>query len=270
MRIEPNTFICADSKDVLREIPNGFCDLVLTDPPYGIGECRGQHKSRNANRVDRRTGTPIVIKHDGYKTNSWDLCPPAPELFTEMKRISKHQIVWGGNYFAAILGNSPCWLVWDKVNGECDFADCELAWTSFPSAVRLIAYMWCGFLQGKSIKEGRTSQGDKRLCEPRVHPTQKPVPLFVWCLLNYSKPGDLVIDPFCGSGTTALACHKTGRRFICIDREPEYVKIAQQRYEEMLVQRNLFEEGAPAELVEPETKMANNVLDFDSWGIAKR
>ena len=230
----------ADCEEVLKQLPDKCVDLVLTDPPYGIGECRGQHKSRNANRVDSRTGAPIVIRHSGYKESTWDLCPPSAGLFSQIKRVSKHQIVWGGNYFAATLGNSPCWLVWDKVNGECDFADCELAWTSFPSAVRLVAYMWCGFIQGKSIAEGRTAQGDKRLCEPRVHPTQKPVPLFKWCLTNYSSEGMLILDPFSGSGTTALACHALGRRFICIERDLDYVKVSRNRLRDAQAQMSLF------------------------------
>jgi site-specific DNA-methyltransferase (adenine-specific) len=216
--LQPNTFICADCADVLREFPDGVADLVLTDPPYGIGEAAGKNDSRG-------NLAPVTM----FTRYEWDNSPPPAEFFSSIKRVGKNQIVWGGNYFAAHLGNSSCWLVWDKLNGENDFADCELAFTSFPKAVRRFSYRWAGFLQGNMACK-----------EQRVHPTQKPVPLFVWCLLNYSKPGDLVIDPCCGSGTTALACHKTGRRFVCIDKEPEYIRIAQERYQALVAQQDLF------------------------------
>lgn len=228
-QIEPNTFICADNMDVLRDIPDGFCDLCLTDPPYGIGIAA-------AGKVG---GNNLAAATD-YGAVSWDNCVPDVSFFDEMRRVSKHQVVWGGNYFAAALGNSPGWLVWDK---QCtgNFADCELAYTSFGFAVRRFYWMWNGMLQQQ--------MGD--LKEQRYHPTQKPVPLFVWALQLCSKPGDLIIDPFCGSGTTALACHKTGRRFICIDREQKYIDIAQQRYKDLIAQQDLFgadimESGAQA------------------------
>lgn len=243
--------IHADCVEIMSQLPAKYVDLVLTDPPYGIGECRGQHKSRNANRVDRRNGRPIIINHPGYEISEWDLRPPPIQVWVLLQSISQNQIVWGGNYVAEHLGNSPCWIVWDKVNGNSDFADCELAWTSFKSAVRLVAFMWSGFCQGKSIAEGRTNQGDKSLCEPRVHPTQKPVALFKWCLEKYSKPGDLVLDPFAGSGTTALACHALGRRFICIEREKSYVDIARNRLKEAQAQLDLFRPVAQTEQEEP-------------------
>lgn len=222
MQIEPNTFICADNMEVLRDLPDGFCDLCLTDPPYGVGwDKRSSWGSNNCAPVGQ------------YGVQAWDKTPPDTKAIQEIRRVSKQQIVWGGNHFAAALGNSPCWLVWNKDNTG-GYADCELAFTSFPSAVRMFTWRWNGMLQQE--------MGSRK--EERVHPTQKPVPLFVWCILNYSKPGDLIIDPFCGSGTTALACHKTGRRFICIDREQKYIDIAQQRYRDLIAQTNLFEDGA--------------------------
>jgi site-specific DNA-methyltransferase (adenine-specific) len=232
MIIEPNSFLCANSEEVLRDLPTGFCDLVLTDPPYGIGEAAGKNDSR-----DKLASVTRFTHYD------WDKCPPSAEVFSSIKRIGKHQIVWGGNYFAEALGNSSCWLVWDKDNGASDFADCELAWTNFPSAVRRFLWRWAGMLQQQ--------MGSAK--EKRYHPTQKPVPLFVWCLLNYSKPGDLVIDPFCGSGTTALACHKTGRRFICIDREPEYIETAKQRYADLIAQGDLFRDQPEQKSAEQES-----------------
>jgi site-specific DNA-methyltransferase (adenine-specific) len=221
MQIQPNQFICADNMEVLREIPDGFFDLCLTDPPYGIGMDVQMQKIAGT-----QYGVGAAPRRDYGKTN-WDKAP-SQQFFEEIRRVSKQQIVWGGNYFTAFLPASRGWLMWDKqTNGF--WGDGELAWSSFDSAIRLFRFMWNGMLQGNMAAK-----------EERVHPTQKPVPLFVWCILNCSKPGDLIFDPFCGSGTTALACHKTGRRFVCIDREPKYIKIAQQRYADLIAQQNLF------------------------------
>ena len=211
--IEPNTFICADNMEVLREIPDGFCDLCLTDPPYGLNMAK------------------------------WDVRVPM-SVFAEMFRISQNQIVWGGNYYHLPITES--WLCWNKIHGFSkppllSMSDFELAWMSFSTKPRLIPISCSGNIINGKVDYTYAS----------CHPTQKPVPLFVWCLLNCSKPGDLIIDPFCGSGTTALACHKTGRRFICIDREQKYIDIAQQRYKDLTAQQELFgadtmESGAQA------------------------
>lgn len=223
---EVNSIIHADCLDVLREMGDKSVDLVLTDPPYGIGESGGRTAGRN------RTGHAFNVKRKlhlppkRYPVTS-DV-RPADSTLMEMLRVSTHQIVWGGNYFCAVLGDGPCWLVWDKDNTG-DFADCELAWTSFGSAVRRFRWKWNGFWQEDMSRR-----------EARHHPTQKPVPLFKWCLSKYSKPGDLVLDPFAGSGTTALACHALGRRYICIEREKEYVDIARNRLRELQAQGDLF------------------------------
>jgi site-specific DNA-methyltransferase (adenine-specific) len=223
-----NSIICADCYDVFKQLPDKSVDLVLTDPPYGIGESNGKNDSRSC-----------LAKVTSFTYKTWDNNIPSPEFFLEIKRISKNQIVWGGNHFAAHLGNSPCWLVWHKDNGDNDFSDCELAWCSFSSTIRYFMWRWHGMLQGQ--------MGWRK--EIRIHPTQKPLPLFKWCLVNYSKPGDLVLDPMCGSGTTALACHALGRRFICIDKEAEYVTAARNRLLQFQAQGDLFS-GENSVLVE--------------------
>ena len=217
-QIEPNTFICADSIEVLREIKDKAFDLCLTDPPYGMNALDGSF-TRNKYGINRR--------------HNWDCGKIKDEHFLEIFRVSMRQIIWGYNYYASTLLDSKSFLVWDKViaEGLNNYAMVELAYLSGGTPAKIF--------------KCRCSQPD------RVHPTQKPVPLFVWCILNYSKPGDLIIDPFCGSGTTALACHKTGRRFICIDREQKYIDIAQQRYKDLTAQQELFgadtmESGAQA------------------------
>lgn len=218
-----DTIIHADCLEVLRELPDKSVDLILTDPPYGIGaDVALQKIGGSIGKCGMRTV---------FDSTNWDSSAPQQHVFDEIRRVSKHQIVWGGNYFVG-LPVSPCWLVWDKrcgITPEKTFADCELAWCSQDKPARVYRFLWDGMLQG--------NMADK---EKRYHPTQKPVPLFVWCLMKYSKPGDLILDPFCGSGTTALACHKTGRRFICIERELEYVNVARNRLRDAQAQLSMF------------------------------
>ena len=144
---------------------------------------------------------------------------PSKEVFDEIMRVSKNQIIFGGNYFASYLGNSSCWIVWDKDNAESFFADCELAWTSFPTAVRKFKWRWFGMLQEQ--------MGANK--EERHHPTQKPIELFKWILSNYAKEGQSIIDPFLGSGTTLIAAKQLNLNATGIEISPEYCEIARQR-----------------------------------------
>ena len=203
-----NKVLHGDCLELMKQIPDGSVDLVLTDPPYGHGK---QVISNNKSRGK------LAIAKD-YGNGEWNCKTPTFQHFKEMRRISKNQIIFGGNYFIEHLHNSSCWLVWDKNNGNNDFADCELAWTSFNSAVRKIKYTWNGMLQG-NMKEK----------EQRVHPTQKPVPLIAWILRNYSEQNQIILDPFMGSGTTCVAAKALDRRFIGIEKEQKYVDIANRR-----------------------------------------
>ena len=191
---------------------------MLTDPPYGIGEARGKNKSR---------GDKAIAKDYGNK--DWDNSIPEKEIFNEILRVSKHQIIFGGNYFVEYLHNSPCWLVWDKNNGANDFADCELAWTNFKSAVRKYLWTWNGMLQH-----------DMKNKDVRIHPTQKPLKLFEMILNDYSNENDLILDCFSGSGTTAIACHNLKRRFICIERDTDYYNASVERLKDAQSQLKLF------------------------------
>ena len=201
------TLILGDCLEKMREIPDGSVDCVITDPPYGIGEAAGKNKSRSNCAAAK-----------DYGNADWDDAPPTQEYFDEIMRISKNQIIFGGNYF--VLPPTPCWIVWDKNNGENDFADCELAWTSFKTAVRKIKYTWNGMIQE-----------DMKHKEFRVHPTQKPVGVMKWCLERYSEEGQTICDPFMGSGTTGVACVQTGRNFIGIEKDEGYFEIAKKRIE---------------------------------------
>ncbi len=219
MSLELDTVYCGDCLELMKEIPDESVNLVFTDPPYGIGEAAGKNRSRSKafgslSHAPHNTRKRIIPAKD-YGFAAWDNSCPDQKAFSEIFRISQNQIIFGGNYFN--LPPSPCWLVWDKDNSG-DFADCELAWTSFSSAVRKFKFRWNGMLQE-----------DMKHKEQRYHPTQKPVKLFMEILERYSKPGDVVLDPFLGSGTTAIAAKRLGRHFIGIELSPEYCEIARKR-----------------------------------------
>ena len=206
---ELNRIINDDCLNVMKQIPDKYFDLCLTDPPYGINVAK-----------NGKVGGSKCCKVTDYGAKNWDLYIPSKEIFEEITRVSKNQIIFGGNYFVEYLKNSPCWIVWDKLNTG-NFSDCELAWTSFKSAVRKYEFIWNGMLQ-QNMKNK----------EKRIRPTQKPVDLFGMILRDYSKEGDKIFDPFSGSGTTAIACHRGKRRFLCVEKDEEYFQKSVERLEE--------------------------------------
>jgi site-specific DNA-methyltransferase (adenine-specific)/modification methylase len=216
-RIGDATLYLGDCREILPEL--GKVDAVVTDPPYGIGEAAGANKSRSN----------IAVAKD-YGNASWDDQPIDGSLLRLVMLAGRWNIIFGGNYYP--LPQTRCWLIWDKLNGESDFADCEMAWTNLPKAVRRIRYMWNGML-----KTPGETRGD--------HPTQKPVGVMSWCLQQLPDGTKSVIDPFMGSGTTGVACAKAGMRFIGIEREPQYFAAACRRIEEAWNQPRLFEEPKP-------------------------
>jgi len=207
---------CGDCLDYMREMDDKSVDLVLTDPPYGIKNDAKKVNTRGSTPVKQRDGTYLAVPKPNYENLEWDNKTPSQEYFDEIFRVSKNQIIFGGNYFP--LPSSPCWIVWDKRNGDCDFADCELAWTSFTSAVRCFRYKWNGMMQEDMARK-----------EKRIHPTQKPLKLMEWCLQKYAKPGDLILDPFMGSGPVIEASAKLGHPAIGIDIYPQYCEMARAR-----------------------------------------
>lgn len=204
---------CQDALQFMATLPDGAVDAVITDPPYGIGV---EIVSNNRERWQ----SPPVVKNEQM---AWDAKRIA-ESIPDILRVSRHQVIFGGNYYADLLPPSSSWIVWDKMNSGV-FADCELAWTSHDKAVRQYRYMWDGFR--------------KQMPEERYHPTQKPLSLMIWVLENYTQPGDLVFDPFAGSGTTGVACIKTDRNFIGCEISPHYHAIASKRLADAAAQLRL-------------------------------
>jgi len=205
-----NEVVCGDSLELMKMIPDNAIDLCLTDPPYGIG-IDGQKRIINKNN-------PKVNRKE-HEFMGWDSCTPERRYFDELIRISKNQIIFGGNYFQ--LYSSRGWIFWDKGQRGLTMSDGELAWTSFDKPLRAITFNRVE-IKGK---EART-----------YHPTQKPLELMRWCLENYAKDCKTVIDPFAGSFTTAIACKDMGFDWIAIDQEEKYCEIGEKR----LMQQNLF------------------------------
>lgn len=228
-----------DNMLMMSRYPDKFFDLAIVDVPYGIKEdgrkTKGRNEKKDGSKIikfDTRNGARIKVKTKQYHHGEWDNKPPSKEYFDELIRVSKNQIIWGANHFISMIPyNSPCWIVWDKVNGEADFADCELAWTSFKSAVRQFTFMWSGFKQGKSISDGKTMQGNFKLNEERIHPTHKPIKLYQWLLLNYGNAGDKILDTNMGSQASRCAAYDLGYDYYGCEIDPIYFKDGCKKYD---------------------------------------
>ena len=205
------TLYLGDCMDILPTLNK--VDAVITDPPYGINE--------NSKKVASR-GNMAAPKD--YGDFDWDKAPPPDELIELIRTKGKYQAFFGGNYFT--LPPTSCWLVWDKLNGDNDFADCELAWTNWPKAVRRLQWRWNGMIR----------QGN----EERYHPTQKPLEVMKW-IIELCPKSDTILDPFMGSGTTGVAAIQMGRKFVGIERDPKYFEIACKRIKQAISQPQLFE-----------------------------
>lgn len=201
-----------DCLELMKIMDDKSIDVIVTDPNYGIGESN----EKNMSRVN-------LAKPKDYGHYDWDKQPATKEQIGEILRVSKDQVIFGGNYF--VLPPSSSWIVWDKLNTG-DFADCELAWTSHKRTVRKYSYLWNGMIKQKP--------------EERFHPTQKPLQVMKWIVENYTKQNDTIFDPFMGSGTTGVACVQTGRNFIGCEIDEGYFKIAQKRIKDAQQQMRLF------------------------------
>lgn len=217
--------IHGDCMDYMRELPDNAFDLAVVAPPYGIGESGG-----NESRARNNKGGHKILS--GYAKKDWDKEPPEEGYFAELERVSRNQIIWGANHFIdRVRKASPCWLVWDKQNSG-DFTDCEMAYTSFKTAVRKFQFRWNGMIQG-----------DMKRKEARIHPTQKPVKLYEWLLANYAEPGQRILDTHLGSGSSAIAAHYFGCDFVGIELDPDYYAAAKDRFDRETAQVDMFAGG---------------------------
>ncbi len=207
------TLYLGDCRDILPTLPK--VDLVLTDPPYGIGIARA------VNRGKGNKSSPTE-----YAESEWDDAPPSSELLSAVIQHGRLACVFGGNYFS--LPPQRTWIVWDKMLRGQDMADCELAWTNYKGkGVRLIRHLWAGF-----FRDGDDPRG--------IHPAQKPENVITFAITSAGPNVATVADPFMGSGTTGVACANLGKTFYGIEREPKYFDIACQRIENAYRQERLF------------------------------
>lgn len=218
--LELNKLYNMDCMDGMKEFPDKYFDIAIVDPPYGINENGDRNKSRGK----------IAKAKDYVSFSGGDKSAPDKQYFDELIRVSKNQIIFGANHFISkIPYDSPCWIVWDKQNGENDFADCELAWTSFSGAVRKYTFRWAGMLQG-----------DMKNKENRIHPTQKPVALYSWILGRFAKQGDKILDTHVGSASSLIACYEASLDFVGFELSKHYYDLASERLSSKMSQLKLF------------------------------
>jgi site-specific DNA-methyltransferase (adenine-specific) len=205
------TMLQGDCMDLMRDRPDKAYDLAIVDPPYGIGMGCGAGETR---------GIGGNKKRDLYTPKKWDENKPDKTFFDELFRVSKNQIIWGGNYFSDLLPISRGWIYWRKMMGG-NYSDGELAFTSFDMVLKEYTK--------------RSEQGYQRF-----HPTQKPVKLYEWLLMNYAKPGDKILDTHGGSGSICIACHNLGFDLDWIELDPDYYRDAVKRFENHKAQLRIF------------------------------
>jgi len=221
-----NKAFCMDCMEAMRAMPDGAFDLAVVDPPYYSGPNKRKFYG------SKKSVGPRVI-YDSIDV--WE--PPGPEYFTELFRVSKQQIVWGCNYYAYPFG--PGRIIWDKCNGASSFSDCEIAYCSTHDSVRLFRYMWNGMCQGVP-GNGTKMQGNKKLNERRIHPTQKPVALYSWIFANYAKPGDRILDTHLGSGSSRIAAYDARLDFVGYEIDKHYFEKQEERFAAYTAQCRLF------------------------------
>jgi len=206
----PNTFLNVDCMELMKKCPNGYFDLAIVDPPYGIAkDSHGGGKART-----------YYATKDNSKMKKWDI-KPAAEYFDLLKRVSKNQIIWGGNYFTDNLYESKGWIFWDKQIGDNFFSDGELAWTSFNRALKMVSMRF-------------ETLG-------RVHPNQKPIKLYKWILERYAKAGDKILDTHVGSGSSLIACIELGYDYYGTEIDKDYYEKAKKRISRAFRKPELFD-----------------------------
>ena len=215
-------FYNMDCMKGMKEFPDKYFDLAIVDPVYGDVTQGGYMKNLDS--------TTNLAKPIEYHLSLWNQEKTGADYFKELFRVSKAQIIWGGNYFTTLINkDSQCWIVWDKKRTG-GFADFEIAWTSFNKASRIFRFMWNGMLQ-ENMKHK----------EKRIHPTQKPVALYEWLLENYSKDGDIILDTHVGSASSLIACRNTNHKYVGFEIDETYYEAAKARMDKETSQMNIFD-----------------------------
>lgn len=200
----PNSeIILGDCFEYIKTLPDNHFDIAIADPPYGIDIMKSGR----------------LVREKGLTYKSWDMGAPSKEYFAELFRVSKNSIIWGANHFIETIPiNSPCWVVWDKVRpSSFSFSMCELAFTTFDKTAKIFSH----------------SLAKQRYEEERIHPTQKPIALYAWLLETFAQKGDVIFDPFLGSGSSRIAAYKLGFDFVGCEIDPEYYEAQEKRFREL-------------------------------------
>jgi site-specific DNA-methyltransferase (adenine-specific) len=216
-----------DNMALMARYPDNYFDLAIVDPPYGIGADEAQNKAAEQ-RIKSNGKSKAGKGYKLYKKSEWDNDIPTKEYFIELQRVSKNQIVWGGNYMTEHLNPSMGWIIWDKGQRGFSLADGEMAWTSFNKAMRIFEFSRAG-----CIKSNNTMT-------EKFHPTAKPFELYKYCLEKYAKEGDKILDTHLGSGSIALACHDYKYSLTACELDKEYFEAAIKRINNHVSQTKLF------------------------------
>lgn len=216
-KYELNKVYCEDCVEAMKQMPDNFFDLAIVDPEWGRGEHGGKERS---SLCKQKNGSVTRIYGGAYSKKTWDNKPAGEEYFKELIRVSKHQIIWGVNYYGQVFGSGR--IIWDKVNGNSDQSDCEIAYNSMTSRVDQVAYMWNGMNQGVSVEQGRVMQGNKKLNEKRIHPTQKPAKLYQWLYGRFAERTFKIIDTHGGSMSSIVAAIDFGCDWVAFEIDKEY------------------------------------------------
>lgn len=213
-------FVLGDCMNYLKFYDDNTFDLAIVDPPYGIGMGKFNRTNKDSNGVRH--------KADKYKQGDWDSSVPDIAYFNELKRVSRDQIVWGGNYYFDVLGNSKGLICWYKHQPVDNFSDCEYAWTSVNKPAKVFDYPYYGNI------EGHTKASKK------YHPTQKPVQLYKWLLRNYAKPTDFILSTHVGSASDLIAFEDFGCQYVGFEIDPDYYVEASKRLDNHKAQLTIF------------------------------
>jgi site-specific DNA-methyltransferase (adenine-specific) len=227
-----------DNMQLMARYPDKYFELAIVDPEYGIGASKPSKKNAYAKQ---KNGSKLAVKQFQSKNKDWDLKTADQSYLDELYRVSKHQVIFGANYYGLKGGM----IVWDKLNGECDQMGCEIAYCSMNQRTDIVYFLWSGFMQGvycgKDVRRAVVQQGNKKLNETRIHETQKPVPLYKYLLDNYANPSDKILDTHLGSGSIAIACHDYGFDLTACELDTDYFNAAMKRITQHQSQLSVFE-----------------------------
>ena len=225
-------FYNMDCMDGMKDIPDKFFDIAVVDPPYFSGPNKRRY-------YGRAKGHDIGKRREYQALEHWEI--PDKEYFDELFRVSRHQIIWGCNYFDYHFG--PGRIIWDKCRSKTSFSKAEIAYCSLHNTVEIFHFLWDGMMQGKSIDEGWVQQGNKKLNEYRIHPTQKPVNLYRWIVREYIESGWKVLDTHVGSAGSLIAYHEAGLQYIGFEKDEGMYRKAKARLDAIRSQMTIFDYG---------------------------